>query len=341
MSKLLQFLSPWTQQFELGKNGFKVWPFYQAVSRLDYKPDSFEHVLICQPIKEILDIPNHRKTFEQICLERAEQLKLLDGPMYVMWSGGIDSTAVMSAIFRTFDKADLDRVTVLCDHRSIKENPNYFKLIVKNKVKVKASSMTIEPLLEDGWVVTGELGDQIFGHDMVGMCAGLAGDQAIHDNWENHIPKVFESMNPGGARYVHEVLSPIIHEAPFKIKTVHEFGWWYNITQKWQHVQLRCFSSNTWKDPKRSYTRLLHFYDTVDFQVWSVCCQEPKIGNTMKSYKQVSKEFSISWSGDSDFMDKRKEPSLIHLFAGHQINWGLDENWNLLTKEQALERLIL
>jgi hypothetical protein len=200
--------------------------------------------------------------------------------------------------------------------------------------------MFIEPLLNDGWVVTGELGDQIFGHDMTGMCATRYGEGAIHDNWEKYIPKLFESFAPGGNKYVYETLSPILIEAPFKITTVYEFGWWYNITQKWQHVKLRCFSSNTWKNPKYSHTKMIHFYDHIDFEIWSIYGQELKIDKTMKSFKQVSKEFSINWSKDSDFINKRKETSLVNLFIGHEMNWGLDDNWNFLTKEQALEKLL-
>jgi hypothetical protein len=339
--KLLQFLSAWVDQFELPKKHFKVWPFYQTVSRLDYKPDVFDYALTCRPMKEIMAIPNHGKTFEQVCLERAESLKLLDGPIYVMWSGGIDSTAVMTAIFRTFSQADLDRVTVLCDKRSIKENPNYFKLIVKNKVKTTPSTMILEPLLEKGWVVTGELGDAIFGHDgIMGTCIRISGESVIHDKWENHIPKLFEFWSPGGDRYVREVLSPILDEAPFKITSVYEFGWWYHLSQKWQNSQLRFFTSNTWKNPKHSYSKIIHFYDYIDFELWSIYGQELKIDKTLKSYKQVSKQFSVDWSGDTEYMNKLKEPSLIHLFTGHEINWGLDENWNFLTKEQALEKLL-
>jgi len=340
MPKLLQFLSPLVNKFELPEKHFKVWPFYQAVSRLDYKPDTFDHALVCRPIKEVLTLPNHRKTFEQVCLERAEELRSLEGPIFVMWSGGIDSTAAMTAIFRTFSKEDLDRVTVLCDDRSIKENPNYFKLIIRNKVKTKAITMYLEPYLEQGWLVTGELGDQLFGHDMIGGCVGMSGETALQDNWENHIPKYFEHLGTGGAKYVNERLRPIIDEAPFQIKSTHDFAWWYNFSQKWQNVKLRFLGCNVWKNPKQSYTKMIHFYDSLDFEVWSVHNQNLKIGNTLKSYKAVSKQFSIDWSGDTDFINKPKEVSAIHLFVGYGFNWAIDENWNFLTKEEAFKSIL-
>jgi hypothetical protein len=318
----------------------KVWPFYKTVSRLNYKPDVFNHSLICKPVKDLLLIPNHNKTFEELCLERATSIKQLDGPIYVMWSGGIDSTAVMTSIFRTFSKQELERVTVFCDDRSFKENPNYFRLIVKNKIKIMPSTLYLEPYLENGWVITGELGDQIFGHDIVGLSANLYGEDTIQDSWEKHLPKLFESISPGGSNYINEILRPIIDEAPFKITSVHDFGWWYNFSQKWQHVQLRWLICNTWKDPKKSYSKLIHFYDCTDFEIWSLYNQHLKIGNTMESYKGISKQFSIDWSGDQNFMNKRKETSLIHMFLGHSTNWAVDEEWNFLTKEQAFERLI-
>ena len=340
MTKLLQFLFPWPHRFELPKKHFKVWPFYSTVSRLDYKPDAFDNALCCQTMKELLSYPDHKKTFEEVCLDRAEELKLLDGTIYVMWSGGIDSTSILTAIFRTFSRADLDRVIVLCDDRSIKENANYFKLIIKNKVKVQLSTAELEPLLKKGWIITGELGDQIFGHDMVMFAVYKSGDSAMHENWEKHVPDVFESMVPGGAKYIYEVVSPIINEAPFKIKTVHEFGWWYNISQKWQHVKLRFLTSSKWEDPKNNYAKLIHFYDSVDFQLWSIYGNEEKVGKKFKTYKNVSKEFSITWSKDFDFINKEKETSAIHLYLGHEMNWAIDENWNFLSKEEALKRIL-
>lgn len=340
MAKLLQFLSPSTQYFELKENRFKVWPFYQTVSRLDYKPDAFDHALICRPMKEVLALPDHKKTFEQVCIERAEQIRLLDGNIYVMWSGGIDSTAVMTAIFKTFNRADLDRVTVFCDYRSIAENPNYFKLIIKNKIKTKASTMFMEPFLEKGWVVTGELGDQIFGHDMISILARRHGEHVIHEKFDDHIPNFFESMKPGGAKYVREILYPILNEAPFKITTVYEFAWWYNITQKWQNVKLRCFTCNTWKNPKHSYSKIIHFYDHEDFEIWSIHGKELKIDKTLQSFKQISKEFSIDWSKDFDFINKRKEISLINLFFGLDLNWALDEDWNFISKDEAIKKIL-
>jgi hypothetical protein len=340
MAKLLQFLSPWVNSFEIPERHFKVWPFYQSVSRIDYKTDAFDNLLICNPVKDLLKLPNHKKTFEQICLERAEEIKQLSGPIYVMWSGGIDSTAILAAIFRTFNKHDLERLTVLCNDRSIKENATFFKLIIKNNVKVKASSANLEQYLHNGWMITGELGDQLFGQDMIVGCVALGGEEAIHDSWEKHVPRYFEHMKPGGAKYINEVISPIIHESPFPIKSTHDFAWWYNFTQKWQHVKLRFLSCNTWKDPKNTYSRMIHFYDSIDFELWSIHNHELKIDKTLKSYKSISKEFSIKWSGDADFMNKEKEISAIHLFLGYEFNWAIDEHWNFLTKEEALAKIL-
>lgn len=336
-TKLLLYLNPVELPGMLPKGHMPVFPLFTGVSRLNYKPDAFHFKCLSSPISDILKIPNHNKTFATACDERAMELLKLPGKLYVMWSGGIDSTVVITAILRTWPTADLERVTVLCNNDSIKENKNFFIVIAK-KFKIEISTDKIEPLLASGHIVTGELGDQILGSD-VPISTAKQGEEILFEDYETGAPKMYSAIDRATALEYFDKHRPIVDEAPFKIKTVFDFCWWLNITQKWQHVQLRIFASKSWTNPGKWQHKLLHFFDTVDFQVWSIHNHDKKIKTSWHSYKYIAKEYVVDYTKDQSFMNKLKLPSLQNLFISNDFNWAIDEEWNFLNKDQTIERM--
>jgi hypothetical protein len=337
MLKLLLYLNPVEVPSRLPKGHMPVFPFFTGVSRLNYKPDAFNFKLLSTPVSDIVKLPNHKKTFADICNERAIELLKLQGRLYIMWSGGIDSTVAITAILKNWPTEDLKRVVVLCNNDSIKENKKFFPFIAKN-FKVETSTDKIEELLKLGYVLTGEMGDQILGSD-VPISTAKQGEEILFENFETNALKMYSAINSEYAQGYFDKYRPIVDEAPFKIQTIFDFCWWLNFTQKWQHIQLRIFASKSWSDPSRWQNRLLHFFDTTDFQVWSIHNHDKKIKKSWHSYKYIAKEYVIEYTKDQSFMDKLKLPSLQNLFLGNDFNWSIDEEWNFLDKAQTLERM--
>jgi len=341
-SKLLLFLNPWINEIadKFPQGTLPVFPFYQSVSRLNYKPDAFDCKLISEPIADIIALPNHGMSFDQLCDQRALDIKKRNGTIFVMWSGGIDSTAVLTAMLRNWSDSELHRLVVLCNVDSIKENPNFFKLLAKKRIVVQTSSADIEQHLKYGIVVTGELGDQLFGSDIIGSCISAFGEQAITMPWQDIAPAMFNKFSSTHGAAAYDNYKNIADECPFPLVTAQDFFWWLNFTQKWQHVKLRTLATKTWTDPANTFQNLIHFFDTVPFQVWSLHNGDKKIKSTWESYKYLAKEYIISYTKDESYMTKLKVASLSNLYFGRECNWAIDENWKFLTKEQALERLL-
>jgi hypothetical protein len=342
-TKLLLVLRPFGFEFEglFPPTMMPVMPFYTTVSRLEYKPEAFDCKLICPPIKEVLAQPNHKMTWAEVCDKRAMELLKIEGPIFLTWSGGIDSTCVAVAILRNWPKEDLKRVTVLCNKESINENKNFLPIIAKN-FKVENMSHRIEDFLKRGHVITGELGDQCFGSDIVGDCITHWGEGVIKQSYKEVVPKIFEVFSPSHGKGTYENYSNIVNECPFEIKTTHDFLWWLNYTQKYQHVKLRMLMNDVWTDAKTYFPKIVHFFDSLDFNVWSIHNHDKKIGNTWESYKWVSKEYIVDYSKDETYLKKLKVNSLINLYVGlsrESINWSIDENWNFLSKEETLARM--
>jgi hypothetical protein len=341
MTKLLLYLNPSGNFLDglLPKGSMPVYPFYTTVSRLKYKPDSFDCKLYSKPLVDIVALPNHRLSFANCCDQRAVELLQLSGNIYVMWSGGIDSTALLVAILKNWPGTELDRVTVLCDNHSIKENRNFFKIVVNN-FKILPSTNNLEQYCKLGYVITGELNDQLFGSDVVGTCVEAFGDTAIQSEWKVVAPKIFELLSPQYGAKCYDNYKNIVSESPFELKTTHDFFWFLNFTQKWQNVQLRTLMVTTWTDTKTYFPKLIAFFDTEYFQVWSIHNQDKKIKHTWLSYKYIAKEYIIEYTKDSSFINKPKIPSLPNLFIGTQFHWSIDEDWNYLTKDETMLRLL-
>jgi hypothetical protein len=339
-SQLLLFLSPWAEEVKghLPTGTISAFPFYQTVSRLNYRPDIFNCKLYGESVADLLKLAYDNSTFSQTADARAQDLLAKSHSVdrvFVMWSGGIDSTVALTSIYKNWPDSALSKLTVLCNGISIKENPEFFKFIVSKKTNIETSSPRLEPFLKQGLVITGELGDQIFGSDIVGQCVKLFGEDVIHRSWSDYAPKYFETLAGDG----YDRYQPIVDEAPFKLNTVYDFFWWLNFTQKWQHVQLRTLTSKTWTDPKSTFKNLVHFFDTPEFQLWSINNHHLKIKNTWTSYKFTAKEYVIDYTKDESFLNKKKVPSLINLYAGYETNWAIDTDWNYLDKQQAFDKI--
>ncbi len=337
MTRLLLYLHPVDLPGTLPKGHVPVFPLFTGVSRLEYKPDAFNFKLLSKPVKEILSLPNHQKTFAELCDDRAIELNKQVDKLYVMWSGGIDSTIAVTAILRNWSKQDLEKVTVLCNIDSIKENKPFFSFIAKN-FKIELSDSNIESRLKEGFVLTGEMGDQVFGSDVPISTAKQAED-ILFEDYETSAVKMYNAIKAGYGESYFELYRPIADEAPFKLKTIFDWCWWLNDTQKWQHIQLRTFASTTWKDPGRWQHKLLHFFDTDDFQIWSIHNHDKKIKQSWQSYKYIGKEYVIDYTKDSSFNNKLKLPSLQNIFIGGAFNWSIDEEWKFLNKEQTEQRM--
>ena len=335
-TKLLLYLNPVELPGMLPKGHMPVFPFFTGVSRLNYKPDAFEFKQIAEPISDLVVLPNHKKSFAMVCDERAVELSKLPGTLYIMWSGGIDSTVVVTSILKNWSAEDLKRVVILCNSDSIKENRNFFAVIAK-KFKIETSTDKIEELLKLGHVLTGEMGDQIFGSAFISTVEH--GEEIMFEDFEKGAPRMFSIISKEYGQSYYDKHVPIVDEAPFKIKTVFDFCWWLNFTQKWQHIHLRTLASKSWTNPAQWQHRLLHFFSTIDFQIWSMHNHDKKIKTSWHSYKYTAKEYVIEYTKDQSFMNKLKLPSLQNLFLGNDFNWSIDENWNFLDKAQTLERI--
>ena len=109
------------------------------------------------------------KDFNDICDERARFLmhkaKHTGRKLAIMYSGGVDSTAVLCSLLRNCSDKDIqENVIVLLSHESINENPSFYYNFVIKKFNCVSSFKFPYYLGHDDYIfMSGENADQLFG----------------------------------------------------------------------------------------------------------------------------------------------------------------------------------
>jgi hypothetical protein len=311
-------------------------PLYSTVSRLKYKADVFETKLECETIEDLLSDTYFNETWADCVNRRSIELLNTGKHVYLMWSGGIDSTCALTSILRNWPTEALNRLTVLCNAYSIEEYPEYFIQYV-SKLHHETIKTSLDSYTEKGILTTGEPADLIFG---AASMRWLAKTNRLKDpSWKDVMVQIFN--NQSGSKHGKDILEryePIADEFPGGIKYAEEFVWWFNFTQKWQMNLFRLFTPETsFKHPKESFKNVHHFYNTRYFQLWSIHNQDKRIKTTVNSYKWPAKDYIREFTNHSSYDEKSKVSSLQNLWRHNRFNWALDEDFNYITLDELLK----
>lgn len=290
------------------------------------------------------DLSNFNLTYDQICDKRAgELLRHSDTtglPIYLLWSGGIDSTTALVAFLKQREHSKLsNQLIILLNPDSIDENPNFYYNFIRGKFKIESSEHISYIFDGRGIIVGGEHNDQIFGSDIVGRLLNSFPMDIIKQDYRNGIFKEFlkqHGMSDNAANYWFDLLVWHAEQAPCEIKSTFDLIWWLNFSFKWQNVWFRMllridnrFHKNlnpTWID--KHYQ---HFFTSLDFQKWSMLNSDKKIKDTWASYKFTAKDYIYEYTKDAFYRDnKDKRGSLFRLFIHKNTPIAIDSNWNFL-----------
>jgi hypothetical protein len=201
------------------------WPFRTSV-RNEYRYGKFK---------------NSTSDFKTVCIDRANQLASYNKKIYVMWSGGIDSTLVMSS----FILADVskEQIIVVCDNDGIKENPNFFKnFIVKNFQLLATEKFTQEAkfLPPDGVITQGEHADHIVSGLLASKMISMFGNKFLKNKpTRDNITKVFRNlgMSKDHSNKWYDLIMLTAKQSPRPIDNNNDFSWWFNFNFRWQHAK--------------------------------------------------------------------------------------------------------
>lgn len=289
---------------------------------------------VADPIPDATGFTAH---FDEVCHARARQILAEDREIAVFWSGGIDSTGALAALLMQAEPADRARLHVFLRPRSIDEYPAFFARHVAalphtiidgpgaggfRVGPARTFSSDVGAVLATEarrrLVVTGEHGDQIFGSIVL----------AENPDWIGQPPDIFLAQPAFTAH--REAIERLNAACPVPVITIDAMLWWWNFAVKWQEVTFRSLSD---LDDTASFANIRHFYQTNNFQRWSIANPDQKIRDRLESYKWPAKDFIYGFTGDADYRDHKVKVGSLRVRIGAIL--GIDDRYTIIKAGQT------
>ena len=261
--------------------------------------------------------------FAEICDAVADDFTTFGRRLWLLWSGGIDSTVAAVALLSAYRRAERrPHLRVLFSKESAEEYPAFFHQTLVRTPGVTCGrfdgrvSDLLKGMPPGVTLVTGEHGDQLFGSDKL---APLAADGAAFAPYADLFPLIADRTlgRVGAGGELLSWLGPQLEVCPRPLETVFDLYWWLNFSLKWQLVSLRIPVSTGRRDMKRVRSQTCHFFAHPLFQKWAVRTDEPKHGGSWETYKLPAKRYLLDRTGDRAYFEtKIKRPSLRGRIAG-------------------------
>jgi hypothetical protein len=222
----------------------------------------------------------------------------------VFWSGGIDSTVVLSAIVKNFNSADLKNVTVFANNQSYFENPTFYHTVIEKyqlkTVKFKnLTDETIQSVFDQYLVTDGEPADKLWIVNSIFMFESIYGigssNKSLTEFADKFIKFLTNHMSTDQAQEYYDSLMLNINETGIDIVTISDLFWWINFNFHWvDHLliwyqQFPIKSVDSYKQYKKNY---LPWYNSDEYQLWSLS-DRPKTIKTDRQdlYKMPAKQY--------------------------------------------------
>jgi hypothetical protein len=272
-------------------------------------------------------IDGFSESYEDCCWRRAEEIARLQEekqvPIALLYSGGIDSTAVLVSFAKLLGNRLKERLTVFLSPESIQENPEFYFSFIRTNCRIESSERFSSLFDRSHIVVSGELNDQLFGSDIVGTLARHEPFEKIAGPYSREIVVRFfkhSGMSETAANAWFDLLDGHARQAPCAVETVHDFFWWLNFVFKWQCVYFRTLLRIDPAQQKNIDESFLDgyyrpFFCTTEFQKWSMANPDLKVQKSWRTYKFPAKRLIYEFNRDERYLNyKTKTASLYRLF---------------------------
>ncbi len=265
------------------------------------------------------------KTYENICDERAVELLTTATKrgckIYVSWSGGIDSTTALVSLLKHATVEQRKSIVVLLTEDSIFENPVFYREHIRGHL-ARESSMLLPYLVGDDHIfVSGELNDQLFGAETTNGLIKRFGPHAPHKAYDRDMLHTYFLEKSGDetlTTFYLNLFERMRDNAPIDVVSNHDMIWWFSFAVKWQSVYYRAVSyASTHSLPKISAAYLHEsftpFFNTEDFQLWSMLNPDKKIGDGWHTYKWPAKDIIYKFTKDEHYRDTKLKSGSLSL----------------------------
>ena len=230
--------------------------------------------------------------------EILEKIRKENKHLYIFLSGGVDSTAVTIAIIKAADN-DFHNIHIVCNEGTINENKDFVELLKTYPIDIYFHDEDLdilqEKILKTDYTLTGWCADQLFGS----IINQLYPDWYFKD-WHSWFKTYKNIENIDDAIQQFETAFKFYN---LPIKTLGEFLWFMNFSTKYNIVKYSdvLYSGNI-------TDRMISFYDTVEFNNWSVSnfdILHRYNQQDTKHYKIELKKYIYNFNHDKNYLQNK------------------------------------
>lgn len=239
--------------------------------------------------------PTSYSTLAEVFAARVRELEA-NLVVNVLWSGGIDSTAIVAAVLQNCSTA---HYRILYTQESIKEHPKFYSLLSNTDlelVELTESSFRIQNF--DGVFVTGAGGD--------GLTASL--DQSffdtvsytgLHGTWQDYFKT--QALDAKFMQFCEEFFAGY--------SSLLAARWWYYTNCKLQKFPAAANSLLNDAQPLA-----VGFFDCIEFEHYNYFNIDKIVtGDTYSSYKQEIKDYILAFDCDKEYYTNKEKKTSLNL----------------------------
>ena len=259
----------------------------------------------------------------------------------VFWSGGIDSTLVLTAFLKNISLADQKNIIVVCNTNSILENFNFYSKYINDKLEcLHYNQLEVNSdFLDKHILLHGDPGDCLFGPSSPMYRYFINRGEHLQP-WRNHLDRMAELLEPVKAHGIHapgfgrwyvDKITRNLEESGQAdyVSTIADWWWWTYYNFKWEFSCQRPFfyvrknfTSNIPTTQVKEYAENV-FFNTDKFQLWSYSNLKSHIVQNFSSitHKEQAKNYIFEFTKDYDYLKNKKKTDAT------PANWDEKSNY--------------
>ena len=249
-----------------------------------------------------------------------------DYNIYIMWSGGPDSTAMLASLLLNSSANFKEKLIVLMSQGSIKEHPAFFNRFILGKIKYQSSFQSLGKIQFDrALLVHGECNDQLFGRPTILNVIPFKDDIADKTVFNKLYKSTYKNEQMDEMWY--DIYRTTSNSVGVELKTVGDFAWWTDFCFCFQYILLRIFyRSGDLPDFKHINNKFICFFDSDKFNQWSMQNMPGRQYDKLE-YKKEAKEYILQFDNDLDYFEtKSKIVSGASIVSGINLKHILDDS---------------
>jgi hypothetical protein len=288
-------------------------------------------------------------TTDNRSLELLERSSKYD-KVYVYYSGGIDSTLILSAMIKNWSKQDLEKVVLIMNDYSINENNNMYETYIKDKFKTESteSYFTGKTTLTNQHVyVTGDLGGPLSHVEGIPLYDTMF-PSTYKESWTKHKDDIIKFFEHGATKdaavIVFDMISRSLVKNNVQVDSVFDFLWWISFNWGYDLDLYNLPMLHSTLDASTDTEQFMkqnHFlwFNSIDYQNWSMSTigTDLKIGHTLDSQKYSMKKYIYDFNGDKDYFDTKCQEFSVSKTDIHtglpRIPVGMDTEYNIFYRD--------